>query len=168
MFCGNTKSRACAGFIIEDWIIGRLPQDGEWRLNTMGVSTREKYLHWRDVGCRGKRYFRVGYHGTATMADECVDTPSFDPIRTFSCNSGDDGKLEALSKADGIGIPVKANQPTYDLFVWRAEEKRAIMVQVTVFPRHTVVKKGLKQLKEAGANYLDLIVVTPVLITKKS
>ncbi|EJD00576.1 uncharacterized protein FOMMEDRAFT_159321 [Fomitiporia mediterranea MF3/22] len=148
MFCSNAKSRACAGFIIEDWAIGRLRQGGEWRLNTMEVSARrKKNSHWRDVG----------------NGDECVDTPSFYPIDKFSYNSSDDGKSEALPKADGIGIPVKANQPTFDLFVWLADEKRAIMVQVTVSPSHSIVKEGLAQLKKAGAEHLDLIVVTPAL-----
>ncbi|EJC99143.1 uncharacterized protein FOMMEDRAFT_160709 [Fomitiporia mediterranea MF3/22] len=110
-------------------------------------------------------YFHVGYQGTATVTDERerIDTRRPNAVPTFLYNPGDNGKVEALPETDGIGLPVKENQPAYDLFVWLAGEKRAIVVQVTVSSQHSIIEKCLKQLKTAGAQHLELVVVTPVL-----
>ncbi|EJD02580.1 uncharacterized protein FOMMEDRAFT_155873, partial [Fomitiporia mediterranea MF3/22] len=98
-----------------------------------------------------------------TVTDRRVNAEHFDTIRTFDYGIRGTDKVEALPETDGIGLLVKENQPTYDLFFWIPREKRAIMVQVTVSSSHNIAGKGLEQLKKAGAEHLDLIVVTPEL-----
>ncbi|EJC97530.1 uncharacterized protein FOMMEDRAFT_162950 [Fomitiporia mediterranea MF3/22] len=166
IFCVNYKSKGCAGFLLEDWVIGRLPKGGEWCLHAMEVvsgSKAEKRLRWRDVTNGNTHYLRVGHCGTATVTDRRVNAEHFDTIRTFDYGIRGTDKVEALPETDGIGLLVKENQPTYDLFFWIPREKRAIMVQVTVSSSHNIAGKGLEQLKKAGAEHLDLIVVTPEL-----
>ena len=161
LFSGHSSTRGLAGQVLDMAAPDLFPKGGCWKMQEMEMSPVRgtKNQHWKiqPDSTYADKYLIVGYaHQLVLIANTPPpENTVFCNIATYPFPPTGQGTLRT-----GYYIPTLKTQATFDAFFYDADKNQAMVLQVTVSPRHSVKEKGIEQLKKWGVQSAHYVAVT--------
>ena len=158
LFVRNKKTKASAGYLLDDAIHGIFPEGGVWRVTRMKANPPgPKFTHWKKDDTASHEYLHIGCYGktVSILAESTCPVGMHRALPRFEFL---DTKTFRLST--GYYCPSSSCRATMDAFIYDEESKTATVIQAPTPETHGVKPKGIVWLRSLGVEKIQYVGVS--------
>jgi len=159
MFVRSPKTKASAGYMLDDAIHRSFPKGGQWKILHMKSNRPgSKFTNWKEPGtATDPQHLRLGYLGQViAIASEPPPNGTMCKQLPFS-HFLQGAKIRLV---DGYYCPLSRHQETLDAFIYEASCNTATIFQATVSENHSIKDQLITWLQDLGVETFRFIAVT--------